>query len=372
MALVPTRSQPVGGSRAFLCDLGQAATDGAAWIDGANVAADVARAGGPGLLFDQEHGLLALAPVYVLAATGLWQMWRAGDRCGDWRSRLLYLRRLAGTVGAFGIWWGGVATGPPIVSGLLLFMRRSQWRFGARLPRRCAARSICCCDAHRNRSRSPSGKTSCCSTTRATARRRCWSSGRRAGSGRWPRPSSASRGRSGGSVPHGGRQWPRSRVALTRVRASGPGWSAFIAAATLAVSLIVIAMTMPLLPVAKPMPRVDLSARSRLAALDGFDARVGPRRCARPVTPRRNGGGGAATDAWRQSRTTSDRQPMRGFTTAFTLPAGTYRIDVAFNASAAGQGGRCRCRWAAPARRSNRGTSRRSQDKSGAPRCGCP
>ena len=36
------------------------------------------RAGGPGLLFDQEYGLLALAPVYILAGTGLWHMWKAG------------------------------------------------------------------------------------------------------------------------------------------------------------------------------------------------------------------------------------------------------------------------------------------------------
>ena len=36
------------------------------------------RFGAPGLLFDQEYGLLAYAPVYILAATGLYQMWRAG------------------------------------------------------------------------------------------------------------------------------------------------------------------------------------------------------------------------------------------------------------------------------------------------------
>ena len=36
------------------------------------------RLGAPGLLFDQEYGLLAYAPVYILAATGLVQMWRAG------------------------------------------------------------------------------------------------------------------------------------------------------------------------------------------------------------------------------------------------------------------------------------------------------
>ena len=82
------------------------------------------RAGAPGLLFDQEYGLLALAPVYVLAATGLVHMWRAG---GELRRRAVEIfvifLALLGTVGAFGIWWGGsAAPGRPIASGLPLLM----------------------------------------------------------------------------------------------------------------------------------------------------------------------------------------------------------------------------------------------------------
>ena len=34
--------------------------------------------GAPGLLFDQEFGLLPYAPVYILSVTGLWVMWRGG------------------------------------------------------------------------------------------------------------------------------------------------------------------------------------------------------------------------------------------------------------------------------------------------------
>ncbi len=45
------------------------------------------RAGAPGLLFDQEYGLLALAPVYILAATGLVQMWQPAANCGNRPSR---------------------------------------------------------------------------------------------------------------------------------------------------------------------------------------------------------------------------------------------------------------------------------------------
>ena len=55
------------------------------------------RFGAPGLLFDQEYGLLAYAPVYILAATGLYQMWRSG---GELRRQAIeitcYLRRAAG------------------------------------------------------------------------------------------------------------------------------------------------------------------------------------------------------------------------------------------------------------------------------------
>jgi hypothetical protein len=97
-------------------------------------------------------------------------------------------------------------------------------------------------------------------------------------------------------------------------------------------------MTMPLLPVVKEMPRVDLSARSRLVALDGFDARVRP--AAMLYDPLRRG---ASSDV--VPRLTlgvrpgqrHDRQPVRVIHNGrFTLPAGTYRIDVSFNASAGG------------------------------------
>ena len=82
------------------------------------------RFGAPGLLFDQEYGLLAYAPVYILAATGLYQMWRTG---GELRRQAveitLIFAALLATVGAFGIWWGGTsAPARPIASGLLLLM----------------------------------------------------------------------------------------------------------------------------------------------------------------------------------------------------------------------------------------------------------
>ncbi len=80
--------------------------------------------GVPGLLFDQEYGLLAYAPAYVLAAFGFWTMLR---RPGALRrvglELLVVFGALMVTVGAFRIWWGGsAAPGRPIVSGLLVLL----------------------------------------------------------------------------------------------------------------------------------------------------------------------------------------------------------------------------------------------------------
>ncbi len=80
--------------------------------------------GVPGLLFDQEYGLLAYAPAYVLAGFGVWTMTR---RPGPLRRLGLEVALVFGallfTVGAFRIWWGGsAAPGRPITSGLLILM----------------------------------------------------------------------------------------------------------------------------------------------------------------------------------------------------------------------------------------------------------
>jgi hypothetical protein len=82
------------------------------------------RFGAPGLLFDQEYGLLAYAPVYILAVTGLWQMWRAA---GELRRQAVEITVIFSAlllmVGAFHIWWGGTsAPARPIASGLPLLM----------------------------------------------------------------------------------------------------------------------------------------------------------------------------------------------------------------------------------------------------------
>ncbi len=80
--------------------------------------------GVPGLLFDQEYGLLTYAPAYVLAGFGFWTMLR---RPGPLRrvglELLVVFGALIMTVGAFRIWWGGsAAPGRPITSGLLVLL----------------------------------------------------------------------------------------------------------------------------------------------------------------------------------------------------------------------------------------------------------
>ncbi|MPZ17289.1 MAG: hypothetical protein GEV06_05170 [Luteitalea sp.] len=86
--------------------------------------------GGPGLLFDQEYGVVAFAPILFLGLTGLVSMVR---RPGHLR-RLgieiaLVFAALLGVVGAFHLWWGGTAiVGRPIVSALWLFALPIAWQ----------------------------------------------------------------------------------------------------------------------------------------------------------------------------------------------------------------------------------------------------
>ena len=142
--------------------------------------------GAPGLLFDQEYGLLPYAPVYVLAATGLWVLWRRGGEPRAQAVRVaLAFAALLGTVGAFRIWWGGSASpSRPLASGLPLLMLPIAAAFAEAEGRRRPARlSTCCCGPA---SASPcswvSRRRDSCSPTVATARPACWSGGHRAGS----------------------------------------------------------------------------------------------------------------------------------------------------------------------------------------------
>ena len=295
--------------------------------------------GAPGLFFDQEYGLLAFAPVYLLAATGLYKMWRSGGESRRLAIELVIVfGALVATVGAFRIWWGGTsAPARPLASGLLLLA----------VPIATAFRSA------------PQG-----SARRAGQHLLLWTGigigltlalaqdGRLIGNGRDGTSS---------LLEYWSPRWELWTLAPTFVVreatvawvhtlwwlaiASGAGWflakqrttkpglAALLAVATFTVALLIVSATFPLLPAGSPKPRVDLGAQSRLATLDGFDARVRP--------------AGVIYDPMRKVNAASvlaevrlgvkpdqrvDSQPIRVIHNGrFSLPAGTYGIDVTFN-----------------------------------------
>lgn len=93
--------------------------------------------GVPGLLVDQEYGILAYAPALALGLVGLWSMWRSGGRPRGLAAELgLLLAALAGTAGAFPTWWGGAALpGTMLVPVLLLTTLPIAWGFRAAADR---------------------------------------------------------------------------------------------------------------------------------------------------------------------------------------------------------------------------------------------
>ncbi|HXG90728.1 MAG TPA: hypothetical protein VNJ02_20605, partial [Vicinamibacterales bacterium] len=292
--------------------------------------------GAPGLLFDQEYGLLSYAPVYILAATGLWAMWRQG---GELRRRaveiLVVFAALLGTVGAFRIWWGGSASpGRPLVSGLLLLA----------LPIAVAFRTA------------PAG-----SARRAAHHLLLWisigvtgilflaqdgfliSNGRDGTSSlleylspRWPAwtmaPSFIYHDAPTGLMRVG--IWLVIAVAaaimLSRARSQKPGVASATAIAALTASLLAAVLVVPRLPVSPAWPVIDVRARARTPLLDEFDAASRP--LAIEYAPLR----------WQRAADLPQRavlgvepgqrtqpQPIRVIHNGrFSLPAGRYRLDV--------------------------------------------
>jgi hypothetical protein len=301
------------------------------------------RAGGPGLLFDQEYGLLALAPVYVLAGTGLWQMWKVGGPLRRQANEIVVIfSALLATVGAFGIWWGGAAApSRPIVSGLPLLLLPIAAAFRAApvgSARRAAQHLLLWVSIGIGITLVVSQDGLLINNARdgTSALLEYWSP-------RWELWTLAPT-----FIRH---PWhiallhtvwwlaiaATAAVVMARVRTTQAGLAALVAASTLALALVVIAVTLPYLPADPPLPRVDLSARSRLTALDGFDTRVRP--ASMTYNPLRRG---AATEVVPQltlgvrPMQRTDEKPLRVIHNGrFSLPAGTYKVDVQFNDRAA-------------------------------------
>jgi hypothetical protein len=78
--------------------------------------------GAPGLIFDQEYGIVPTAPVFLIAFVGVVQMLRSGGAAARRAMELTFIfGSLLCTVGAFHLWWGGEASaGRPVASGILL------------------------------------------------------------------------------------------------------------------------------------------------------------------------------------------------------------------------------------------------------------
>jgi hypothetical protein len=99
--------------------------------------------GGPGLLFDQEYGIVLFAPALLMVIPGLWVLWRQrGGRRRICVELLALWAGLIGVVGAFHIWWGGSAiVGRPVVSAmpLLLIPMAAHWAACAAQPWRRAS-----------------------------------------------------------------------------------------------------------------------------------------------------------------------------------------------------------------------------------------
>ena len=297
------------------------------------------RFGAPGLLFDQEYGLFAYAPVYVLAATGLYQMWRAD---GELRRQAIEITvifiALLATVGAFAIWWGGTsAPARPIASGLPLLMLPIAIAFRSApiaSPRRAAQHLLLWISIGiaLTLAISENGLLIANGRDGTSALLDYWSP-------RWELWTIAPTF----VAPQWTlRAWIRTAWwlviasaaawTLMKARATRAGTSALIAFGTLTAALITVAITTPLLPSGPPVPKIDLGARSRLVALDGFDARARPESVT--YNPLRTG---AAADVLPElalgvkPMQRTDRQPVRVIHNGrFSLPAGTYTIAVQF------------------------------------------
>jgi hypothetical protein len=292
--------------------------------------------GAPGLLFDQEYGVLAYAPVYILAVTGLIGMVRAG---GDERRRAtetaLVFAALLGTVGAFRIWWGGAASpGRPLASGLLLLA----------LPIAMAARSAPVASPRRAGHHLLLWVSVGVAVTLAVAQQGLLLNNGRDGTSSLLEYLSPS-GNLWSLAPtftfhEAPTAWWHSiawlvvaaaaAVVLARWQTRSAGAAGLAAAATLVAALLAVTLILPRLPHDPPLPDANLSARWHVSLLDHFDS------LARPLgivyDPMRFA---AAQELLSLGSVTvapglrSAAQPLRVLHNGrFSLPAGRYRADV--------------------------------------------
>jgi hypothetical protein len=301
--------------------------------------------GAPGLLFDQEYGLLPNAPVYVLAGTGLWAMWR---RDAITRRQALEVvvvfAALLGTVGAFRIWWGGLAApSRPIASALLLLA----------LPIAAAFREAPSASARRAAQVLLLWASIGLGAILLFAEHGALTTNDRDGtsrlleylSPRWPlwsvEPSFVYH-EAGTALMHTAVWLAMAALAaagVKRLRAAHPGAVSLSVFGTAAVVALVAVVVMPLLPLRPAWPPVDVRARARVPLLEEFDAVERP--VAVEYTPFRTEPASAVVSQASFELTPglrTEQQPMRVLHNGrFSLPAGSYRAEVEWAGARSGE-----------------------------------
>ena len=301
--------------------------------------------GAPGLLFDQEYGLLAYAPVYILAATGLWVMWRDSPTSRRLAIEVVIVfAALLGTVGAFRIWWGGSASpGRPLTSGLLLLALPIAFAFRAAPQasgRRAAQHLLLWVSV------GMSALLLFAEDGFLTANGRDGTSALLEYlSPRWPlwtiAPSFIQH-EAPTALTHSA-LWlllaAAAAVAIGRLRTTRAGYAALSALGITAAAILVATIVMPRLPFKPAWPDLDVRARSRAPILDEFDMTLRP--VALEFTPLRlmhprNVVTGAALEV--EAGLRKEPQPLRVIHNGrFSLPAGSYRVEVDWSGARVGE-----------------------------------
>ena len=294
--------------------------------------------GAPGLLFDQEYGLLPYAPAYALAATGLRALWQAGGERRALALRVaIVFAALLGTVGAFRIWWGGSASpSRPLASGLLLLALPIAAAFAeapAGSARRAGQQLLLWIGVGMAWQLGVTQDGFLLANGRdGTANLLEWWSPRWEV---WSLVPSFIHHEAGTAMAYT-IAWLAiaglCAILLQRAPSMPPGRAAFGAAAVLAAGLFVASLVVPLLPNHPPQRVANLQARARMAALDSFDTTVRP--AAIVYDPLRKTAASDLLPAFALSVAPGLRpepQPLRVVHNGrFSLPAGHYRAQILF------------------------------------------
>jgi hypothetical protein len=292
--------------------------------------------GGPGLLVDQEYGILAYAPVLMLGLIGLAGMWRESSTRRFAIEIFLCGFALFGLVGSFALWWGGTAApGRPAIAMLPLFGPPIAWwyRRAAGHPARRAACQLLLL------------VSLAVTVTMIVAAEGVLVVQRREGSSsllEWLSPTwhlwavapSFVLSERAAAAALQSASWLGGAALVAwlcrRSSSATPGHASLVATAYTAVACTILVSSASLLPAARSQPRFDPEARGLLPMLDEFDA------TARPVAVRYDPfslvSPSSIPPLFSLTAVPGERlapQPARVLLNArFSLPAGEYEVEL--------------------------------------------